>query len=92
MKDKCIILGRVSTLIQSIILQTEAKKKQAIADGYKNIIVIEDKESAVKLDEVSRLGHTRFKNTTPSNQLLCIRVVANRLQTRSELKHSQLAA
>ena len=62
MKDKCIILSRVSTLIQDLVQQTEAVRKQAMADGYEDIVVIEDKESAVKLDEESRLGLTRLKN------------------------------
>ena len=61
MKDKCIILSRVSTLIQDLVQQTEAVRKQAMADGYEDIVVIEDKESAVKLDEESRLGLTRLK-------------------------------
>lgn len=62
MKDKCIILSRVSTLIQDLVQQTEAVRKQALADGYEDIVFIEDKESAVKLDEESRLGLTRLKN------------------------------
>lgn len=56
MKDKCIILSRVSTIVQDLNQQTEEVKKQALADGYTEIIIIEDKESAVKLDEESRLG------------------------------------
>ena len=63
-----------------------------MAGGYKNIVVIEDKESAVKLDEESRLGLTRFINTFPCNQRQCLRAVANRLHAMSELKHSLLAA
>ena len=42
MKDKCIILSRVSTLIQDLVQQTEAVRKQAMADGYEDIVVIED--------------------------------------------------
>ena len=33
-----------------------------LADGYEDIVVIEDKESAVKLDEESRFGLTSLKN------------------------------
>ena len=38
MKDKCIILSRVSTLIQDLVQQTEAVRKQAMADGYEDTI------------------------------------------------------
>lgn len=61
MEQKCIILSRVSTLIQDLNQQTEAVKKQALEDGFNDIILIEDKESAVKLDEESRLGLTKLK-------------------------------
>ena len=62
MKDKCIILSRVSTIVQDLNQQTEEVKKQALADGYTEIIIIEDKESAVKLDEESRLGLSKLKS------------------------------
>lgn len=51
--SKCIILSRVSTEQQDLIQQTENVKNEALRQGYspENIIIIEDKESAVKLSE-----------------------------------------
>ena len=47
---KCILLVRVSTIMQDLVQQTEKVRDAAIRDGYKeeSIIIIEDKESAVK--------------------------------------------
>lgn len=60
---KCIILSRVSTESQDLQQQTEAVYKRCLSDGYtkKNIIIIEDKESAVKLTEEQRLGLNELK-------------------------------
>jgi len=60
---KAIILSRVSTIKQDLAQQTEEVYKFAKADGYddKDIVLIEDKESAVKLDEEHRLGLTELK-------------------------------
>lgn len=47
---KCIILSRVSTERQNVTQQTDLLIQKAKNDGYKdnNIIIIEDKESAIK--------------------------------------------
>ena len=60
---KAIILSRVSTQKQDLQQQTEEVVKFAAAEGYaeKDIILIEDKESAVKLDEEHRLGLIELK-------------------------------
>ena len=91
MKDKCIILSRVSALIQDLVQQTEAVRKQAMVDGYEDIVVIEDKVSAVKLDEESRLGLTRLKNMILSS--LTIKCVYThellRIVRRQEVKNNR---
>ena len=61
--NKCILLVRVSTEAQDLTQQTEKVKAEAIRDGYSenDIIVIEDKESAVKLSEEERHGLNELK-------------------------------
>ena len=61
---KAIGLIRVSTLVQDLVSQTEAVKAEMLKDGYseENIILIEDKESAVKLSEEERAGLNKMKS------------------------------
>lgn len=61
--SKAIILSRVSTLQQDLTQQTEEVLKEVYKDGYKDkdIIVIEDKESAIKLSEEERMGLNKMK-------------------------------
>lgn len=63
MRNKAIILSRVSSFHQDLKQQTEAVYKEVLKDGYKedDIIVIEDKESAIKLSEEERNGLNRLK-------------------------------
>ena len=58
MEKKAIILSRVSSEHQTLEQQTEAVLKEVEKDGYSddNIIIIEDKESAIKLSEPYRKG------------------------------------
>lgn len=60
---KCILLIRVSTQQQDLAQQTEKVKAEAVKDGYaeKDIIILEDKESAVKLSEEERNGLNQLK-------------------------------
>lgn len=60
---KAILLIRVSTQHQDLSQQTEKVKLEAIKDGYKekDIIILEDKESAVKLSEEERNGLNQLK-------------------------------
>lgn len=60
---KGIALIRVSTDSQDLKQQTDEVVKQMISDGYKkeDIILIEDKESGVKLSEEERQGLTKMK-------------------------------
>lgn len=60
---KCIILSRVSTSQQDLQQQTAELIRIAINDGYSRdqIIVIDNKESAIKNDEEHRLGLIEMK-------------------------------
>lgn len=90
MKDKCIILSRVSTIVQDLNQQTEEVKKQALADGYTEIIIIEDKESAVKLDEESRLGLSKLKSLIIADKTIkCVYAYElSRIGRRPEVNYS----
>ena len=62
MEKKALLLVRVSTLNQDIAQQTEVVKNEAIRDGYTDLVIIEDHESAVKLSEEERNGLNRMKD------------------------------
>lgn len=64
MDKKVIILSRVSSLKQDLVQQTDEIIKEVHKDGFKdeNIIIIEDKESAIKLSEEERRGLIEMKN------------------------------
>lgn len=61
---KAIILSRVSTQSQDLAQQTELVRAEALKDGFsqENLIIIEDKESAVKLSEAERNGINQMKH------------------------------
>lgn len=61
--NKCILLSRVSTQQQTLEQQTNELLRYAKSRGYNDscIIVIEDKESAIKLDEEHRKGLIKMK-------------------------------
>lgn len=61
--SKAIILSRVSTQIQELDSQTLAVKNEALKEGFKekDLIIIEDKESAIKLSEEERNGLNKMK-------------------------------
>ena len=63
MEEKAIVLSRVSSLKQDLVQQTDEVLKQVRNDGFKeeNIIIIEDKESAIKLSEEERRGLNEMK-------------------------------
>lgn len=68
-KKSVIILSRVSTQMQDLTQQTDAVKRLAKLDGYKDnqIIIIEDKESAVLLSEEERNGLNEMKSIIIDN-------------------------
>lgn len=68
---KVILLSRVSTEHQDLTQQTEKVLEEIKKDGYteKDIITIEDKESAVLLSEEERNGLNRLKNYVYRDQI-----------------------
>lgn len=69
MGKKCILLVRVSTQHQDLDQQRNKVFDAAKADGYSesDIIIIEDKESAIKLSEEERHGLTELKDIINSD-------------------------
>lgn len=68
---RCICFARVSTQQQDLTAQKEEVKRQAIADGYleSEIVIVEGKESAIKLAEEQRQTLKELKeliNVNPS--------------------------
>ena len=74
MSKKCVLLVRVSTDAQDLTQQTEKVKQEALKDGFtdENIIIIEDKESAVKLSEEERNGLNRLKHHIENDTIECV--------------------
>ena len=62
--NKAIVLSRVSSSGQDLTQQTDEVLREVYKDGYKdkNIIIIEDKESAIKLSEEERHGLNKMKD------------------------------
>ena len=66
---KVIVLSRVSTEDQDLTQQTDEVLKEVYKDGYtdSNIIIIEDKESAIQLSEEERHGLNKMKEYISTN-------------------------
>ena len=64
MVNKAIVLSRVSTQYQDLSQQTNEVLREVYKDGYKekNIVIIEDVESAIKLSEEERHGLNKMKD------------------------------
>ena len=90
--SKAIGLIRVSTVSQDLTQQTEAVKEEMKRDGYKpsNIILIEDKESAVTLSEEERQGIIKMKQYIESDPSIDAVYVfeLSRLSRRPEVLYS----
>lgn len=72
---KCILLSRVSTQQQTLEQQTNELLRFAKNRGYNDlcIIIIEDKESAIKLDEEHRKGLIKMKeHITNDKDINCV--------------------
>ena len=76
MAEKAIILSRVSSLKQDLVQQTDEVLKTVRNDGFKdnNIIIIEDKESAIKLSEEERRGLNEMKRVINEGTFLAIMI------------------
>ena len=90
---KAIGLIRVSTEVQDLNQQTEVVRSEMIKDGYRDpedIIMIADKESAVKLSEEERQGLNRMKteieNDSSINRVYVFEL--SRLSRRPEVLYS----
>lgn len=68
--NKCIIFSRVSTEKQTLEQQTELLVNKAKSDGYRkeDIILIEEKESAIKLSANEREGLKKLKKLVFDNE------------------------
>ena len=66
---KVIVLSRVSTEGQDLTQQTDEVLREVYKDGYtdSNIIIIEDKESAIQLSEEERHGLNKMKEYISTN-------------------------
>jgi DNA invertase Pin-like site-specific DNA recombinase len=90
--SKAIILSRVSTNGQDLTQQTDEVLKEVYSDGYKNsdIIIIEDKESAIKLSEEERKGLNKMKDAIKSDcSIKCVYIYElSRLSRRQLVLYS----
>lgn len=86
---KAVILSRVSTVNQDLSTQTEECINECHRMGYMDIITIEDKESAVKLDEFERNGLNDLKRTVDNGGIDCVVAYElSRISRRSEVNFS----
>lgn len=89
---KAIALIRVSTISQDLQQQTDVVINHILADGYnrEDIILVEDKESAVKLGEEERLGLTKMKQLIEGDSSINAVYVfeLSRLSRRPEVLYS----
>lgn len=73
MAKKVILLSRVSTVGQELISQTDKLKQEALRTySEKDIIVIENKESAVKKSEEELLGINEMKDYIRTGQIKAV--------------------
>ena len=72
--SKVILFSRVSTLGQDLTQQNDELYAEAKRNGYANedIILIEQKESAIKLDEDERIGIQQLKETISKENVECV--------------------
>ncbi|MEE3443241.1 MAG: recombinase family protein [Methanobrevibacter sp.] len=72
--NKVILFSRVSTLGQDLTQQNDELYAEAKRNGYdeKNIILIEQKESAIKLDEDERIGIQQLKDAITKENVECV--------------------
>lgn len=73
-RNKCLLLVRVSTLKQDFDEQEKELYQLALNDGYtdENIIAICEKESGIKLSEEDRNGLNRMKEEISKGDVGCV--------------------
>lgn len=90
-KKKCVLFSRVSTLAQDLTQQNEQLFDEARRNGFSDsqIILIEQKESAVTLNEEERIGIQKLKETIESNNVECVIIFEiSRLSRRPNVLYS----
>lgn len=70
--SKVILFSRVSTLGQDLTQQNDELYAEAKRNGYEDIVLIEQKESAIKLDEDERIGIQKLKDTIENDDIDCV--------------------
>ena len=87
--NKCILFSRVSTLRQDLDQQTNELIDEAKRMGYDSWSTIEDKESAICLDEYERHGLNELKRLIASeeyNTVICYEI--SRISRRPKVLYS----
>ena len=71
---RIVIFSRVSSLHQDLIQQTNSIVDEALRMGFKkeNMIFIEQKESAISLDEEERIGLQQLKSAINEYDIECV--------------------
>lgn len=69
---KAILFSRVSTTNQDLVQQTNELIAEARNLGYNDYIIIENKESAISLDEEERIGLNELKDAINTNDYDCV--------------------
>ena len=86
---KVILFSRVSTEKQDLIQQNNELYAEAKRNGYDDIILIEQKESAIKLDEDERIGIQKLKEAIESDNIECVIIYEiSRLSRRPTVLYS----
>lgn len=88
---KAIVFSRVSSEHQDLVQQTDEVFAEAVKNGYdkKDIIFIEQKESAIKLDEEERIGLQKLKEYISLHPIECVFVYEiSRISRRPKVIYS----
>lgn len=88
---KAIVFSRVSTESQDLVQQTDEVFNEAVKNGYdkSEIIFIEQKESAIKLDEEERIGLVKLKESIDKYPIECVFVYEiSRISRRPKILYS----
>lgn len=88
---KAIVFSRVSSQQQDLVQQTDEVLSEAIKSGYtrEQIVFIEHKESAIKLDEEERIGLQQLKASIERYPIECVFVYEiSRISRRPKIIYS----
>lgn len=88
---RAIVFSRVSSEHQDLVQQTDEVYNEAVRNGYDKteIIFIEHKESAIKLDESEREGLQKLKESIDKHPIECVFVYEiSRISRRPKVLYS----